>query len=193
MSITAALSAIGGFLSGPIMTGISNVATFGTLGVSIATKVDTHDMKSTLSGIRSDIHTLDNDILTLTGDVEDFRKENRWSVALSGGTPVQIIGGGDPQVAQLTTRQPQAVQQIMQPIQQSVPQPQPQAQPVQQQVVPTPQAQYITKDELDGALNNLVNSIPTLVGQAVQQALTPPVVNPTPAPAPEAKTDDTKA
>jgi hypothetical protein len=196
ISIASALTSIGGFLSGPIMTGFSNVASIGTLGVAIATKVDTHDMKSTLSGIRSDINALDNDILTLTGDVDDFRKENRWNVALSGGTPIQISNGGNPQIAQLQfqqPQQPQAVQQVAQPVQQSTPQ----AQPVQQQ--PVSQAQYITKDELNGALNNLVGAIPTLVGQAVQQALTPPVVvNPTPAPAPapEPKTEekpDTKA
>ena len=179
MSIATAMTAIGGFLAGPIMTGISNVATLGTLGVSIATKVDTHDMKSTLSGIRSDIHTLDNDILALTGDVDDFRKESRWNVALSGGTPVQISNGGNPTIAQLQfqqPQQPQAVQQVVQPVQQP-----------QQQVAPAPQ--YITKDELNGALNNLVGSIPTLVGQAIQQALVPPVV-PTPAPAPETKPED---
>lgn len=174
MSIGTVLTAVGSFLSGPIMTGISNVATLGTLGVSIATKVDTHDMKSTLSGIRSDIHTLDNDILALTGDVDDFRKENRWNVALSGGTPVQISNGGNPTIAQLQfqqPQQPQAVQQVVQPVQQP-----------QQQVAPAPQ--FITKDELNGALNNLVGSIPTLVGQAIQQALVPPVAT---APAPETK------
>jgi hypothetical protein len=183
MSIGTALTAVGSFLSGPIMTGGANVATFFNLGIGIATKLDTHDMKGTLSGIRSDIHTLDNDILTLTGDVEDFRKENRWNVALSGGTPIQITAGGNPQIAQLQfqpTQQPQA-QQVVQPVQQ--------AQPVQQsQAAPT--SQYITKDELNGVLNNLVGSIPTIVGQAVQQALTPPVVNPAPVnptPAPEAK------
>lgn len=180
MSITTVMTAIGGFLSGPVMTGISNVATLGTLGVSIATKVDTSNMKGTLSGIRSDIMTLDNDILTLTGDVEDFRKENRWNVALRGGTPIKITGGGTPQIVQLAapTQQPQAVQQVMQPVPQPAPQVQP-VQPVQQQVAP--QAQYITKDELNGVLNNLMNSIPTLVGQAVQQVLVPPVANPTPA------------
>ena len=193
MSIATVMTSIGSFLAGPVMTGIGNVATLGTLGVSIATKVDTHDMKSTLSGIRSDIHTLDNDILALTGDIDDFRKENRWNVALSGGTPIQISNGGNPQIAQLQfqqPQQPQAVQQVVQPV--------PQAQPVQQQA---PQSQYITKDELNGALNNLVGSIPTIVGQAVQQALTPPTVpaaNPTPtptsAPVPEAKPDNsTKA
>lgn len=182
MSIGTVLTAVGSFLSGPIMTGISNVATLGTLGVSIATKVDTHDMKSTLSGIRSDIHTLDNDILALTGDVDDFRKENRWNVALSGGTPIQISNGGNPTIAQLQfqqPQQPQAVQQVVQPVQQP-----------QQQVAPAPQ--YITKDELNGALNNLVGSIPTLVGQAIQQALVPPVAT---ASAPDTKTDtkpDTK-
>jgi hypothetical protein len=180
MSIATVMTAIGGFLSGPVMTGISNLATLGTLGVSIATKVDTSNMKGTLSGIRSDIMTLDNDILTLTGDVEDFRKENRWNVALSGGTPLKITGGGTPQIVQLTapTQQPQTVQQVMQPAPQPAPQVQP-VQPVQQQVAP--QAQYITKDELSGVLNNLINSIPTLVGQAVQQVLVPPVANPTPA------------
>lgn len=182
MSIGTVLTAVGSFLSGPIMTGISNVATLGTLGVSIATKVDTHDMKSTLSGIRSDIHTLDNDILALTGDVDDFRKENRWNVALSGGTPIQISNGGNPTIAQLQfqqPQQPQAVQQVVQPVQQP-----------QQQVAPAPQ--YITKDELNGTLNNLVGSIPTLVGQAIQQALVPPVAT---ASAPDTKTDtkpDTK-
>lgn len=187
MSIATVLTSIGTFLSGPVMTGISNVATLGTLGVSIATKVDTSSMKGTLSGIRSDIHTLDQDILALTGDVEDFRKENRWSVALSGGTPIKITAGGAPQVVQLTApaQQPQAVQQVMQP------QPVPQVQPVQQQVAP--QAQYITKDELSGVLSNLMNSIPTLVGQAVQQVLVP-VANPSPdnptqGPAPDTKSD----
>lgn len=192
MSIATVMTSIGTFLAGPVMTGISNVATLGTLGVSIATKVDTHDMKGTLSGIRSDIHTLDSDILSLTGDIDDFRKENRWNVALSGGTPVQISNGGNPQIAQLQVQQPQAVQQVVQPAQ-------PQAQPVQQS-----QSQYITKDELNDALNNLVGAIPTLVGQAVQQALMPAatVVNPAPAnptptpasdPVSEAKPKDRKA
>lgn len=194
MSIATALSAIGGFLSGPVMTGISNVATLGTLGVSIATKVDTSNMKGTLSGIRSDIHTLDGDILTLAGDIADFRKENRWSVALSGGTPVQVIDGGTPQIVQLQVQQPalqaQPVQQVVQPQVQPMQQSIPQAQPVQQ-------SQFITKDELNGALDNLAGSIPTLVGQAIQQALASPVVNPAPVnpapvnptPAPEAKPD----
>lgn len=190
MSIATVMTAIGGFLAGPVMTGISNVATLGTLGVSIATKVDTHNMRGTLSGIRSDINTLDSDILSLTGDLDDFRKENRWNVALSGGTPVQITAGGNPQIAQLQfqqPQQPQAVQQVVQPV--------PQAQPVQQQA---PQSQYITKDELNGVLNNFMGAMmPTLVGQAVQQALTPPTVpaanptlTPTSAPAPEAKPDN---
>jgi hypothetical protein len=152
-------------------------------------------MKGTLSGIRSDIMTLDNDILTLTGDVEDFRKENRWNVALSGGTPLKITGGGTPQIVQLTapTQQPQTVQQVMQPAPQPAPQVQP-VQPVQQQVAP--QAQYITKDEINTVLNNFTNSIPTMVARAIQQAqaMTPTVANPTPAnptpaPAPEAKPD----
>ncbi len=183
MSIGTVLTAVGSFLSGPIMTGISNVATLGTLGVSIATKVDTHDMKSTLSGIRSDIHTLDNDILALTGDVDDFRKENRWNVALSGGTPIQISNGGNPQIAQLQVQpvqQPQAVQQVVQPVQQ-----------------PAQQSQYITKDEINTVMNNFTNSIPTMVAQAIQQAqaMTPTVANPTPAnptpaPAPETKPED---
>ena len=183
MSIGTVLTAVGSFLSGPIMTGISNVASLGTLGVSIATKVDTHDMRGTLSGIRSDIHTLDSDILSLTGDLDDFRKENRWNVALSGGTPIQISNGGNPQIAQLQFQQPQQPQAV-----------QPAQQPVQQ---PVQQSQYITKDELNGALNNLVGSIPTIVGQAVQQALTPPTIpaanptlTPTSAPAPEAKPDN---
>jgi hypothetical protein len=195
MSIATVMTAIGGFLSGPVMTGISNLATLGTLGVSIATKVDTSNMKGTLSGIRSDIMTLDNDILTLTGDVEDFRKENRWNVALSGGTPLKITGGAPPQIVQLVapTQQPQAVQQVMQPVPQPAPQVQP-VQPVQQQVAP--QAQYITKDEINTVLNNFTNSIPTMVARAIQQAqaMTPTVANPTPAnptpaPAPEAKPD----
>ena len=146
-------------------------------------------MKGTLSGIRSDIHTLDNDILALTGDVDDFRKENRWNVALSGGTPIQISNGGNPQIAQLQVQpvqQPQVVQQVVQPVQQ----------PAQQsQAAPTPQ--YITKDEINTALNNFTNSIPTMVAQAIQQAqaMTPTVANPTPAnptpaPAPEEKPGD---
>lgn len=183
MSIATVMTAIGGFLAGPVMTGISNVATLGTLGVSISTKVDTHNMQGTLSGIRSDINTLDSDILSLTGDLDDFRKENRWNVALSGGTPVQITAGGNPQIAQLQfqqPQQPQAVQQVVQPVQQ-----------------PAQQSQYITKDEINTVLNNFTNSIPTMVAQAIQQAqaMTPTVANPTPAnptpaPAPETKPDN---
>ena len=188
MSIGTALSAIGTFLAGPIMTGISNVATLGTLGVSIATKVDTHDSKSSVGGLRSDIASVSNDVLALSADIADFRKERQWTTAINGGVPVSVINGGNPQYVQLQIQpqqpQVQPVQQVAQPIQQ----PTPQAQPVQQaQAAPTPQ--YITKDELNGVLSNLVGSIPTLVGQAVQQALTPPaVVNPTPAP--EAKPED---
>lgn len=189
MSIGTILTGIGTFLAGPVMTGISNVATLGTLGVSIATKVDTHDIKSSVGGLRSDIASVSNDVLALSGDIADFRKERQWTTAINGGVPVSVVNGGNPQYVQLQfqqPQQPQAVQQVVQPVQQSTPQ----AQPVQQQ--PVSQAQYITKDELNGALNNLVGAIPTLVGQAVQQALTPP----TPAPAPEPKTEekpDTKA
>lgn len=188
MSIATALTAVGTFLSGPIMTGISNVASVGTLGVSIATKVDTHNMKSTLSGIRSDIHTLDNDILALTGDINDFRAEHRWNVALSGGTPIRVTNGGNPQVAQLQLQpqqpQVQQVQQIAQPVQQVAQQPQ----------VAQPAQEYITKNDFNTAISNIVGAMPTIVGQAVQQAInaaspaTPPTnpaapVNPTTPPA----------
>ena len=180
MSIATVMTAIGGFLSGPIMTGISNVATLGTLGVSIATKVDTHDIKSSVGGLRSDIVSVGNDVLALSADIADFRKERQWTTSINGGIPVSVINGGNPQYVQLQI-QPQQPQ--VQPVQQVAPIQQ--VQPVQQaQAAP----QFITKDELNGVLSNLVGSIPTLVGQAVQQALTPPaVVNPTPAP--EAKPD----
>lgn len=183
MSIGTILTGIGTFLAGPVMTGISNVASLGTLGVSIATKVDTHDIKSSVGGLRSDIASVSNDVLALSADIADFRKERQWTTAINGGVPVSVVNGGNPQYVQLQIQpqqpQVQPVQQVAQPIQQ--------VQPVQQtQAAPTPQ--YITKDELNGVLSNLVGSIPTLVGQAVQQALTPPVVvNPTPAP--EAKPD----
>lgn len=189
MSIGTFLTGIGTFLAGPIMTGISNVASLGTLGVSIATKVDTHDIKSSVGGLRSDISSVSNDVLALSGDIADFRKERQWTTAINGGVPVSVVNGGNPQYVQLQfqqPQQPQAVQQVVQPV--------PQAQPVQQQA---PQSQYITKDELNGVLNNFMGAMPTLVGQAVQQALTPPTVpaanptlTPTSAPAPEAKPDN---
>ena len=187
MSIGTILTAVGSFLSGPIMTGISNVASLGTLGVSIATKVDTHDIKSSVGGLRSDIASVSNDVLALSGDIADFRKERQWTTAINGGVPVSVVNGGNPQYVQLQIQpQAQAVQQVVQPVQQ----------PAQQsQAAPTPQ--YITKDEINTVLNNFTNSIPTMVAQAIQQAqaMTPTVANPTPAnptpaPAPEEKPGD---
>ena len=189
MSIGTVLTAVGSFLSGPIMTGISNVASLGTLGVSIATKVDTHDIKSSVGGLRSDIASVSNDVLALSGDIADFRKERQWTTAINGGVPVSVVNGGNPQYVQLQfqqPQQPQAVQQVVQPVQQ----------PAQQsQAAPTPQ--YITKDEINTVLNNFTNSIPTMVARAIQQAqaMTPTVANPTPAnptpaPAPETKPED---
>lgn len=187
MSIATVMTAIGTFLSGPIMTGISNVASLGTLGVSIATKVDTHDIKSSVGGLRSDIASVSNDVLALSGDIADFRKERQWTTAINGGVPVSVVNGGDPQYVQLQIQpQAQAVQQVVQPVQQ----------PAQQsQAAPTPQ--YITKDEINTVLNNFTNSIPTMVARAIQQAqaMTPTVANPTPAnptpaPAPEEKPGD---
>lgn len=184
MSIGTVLTSIGTFLSGPIMTGMANVATFANLGVGIATKVDTKEIKTATSGIRSDIATLDKDILSLAGDISDMRQERYWSLALGGETPVSVTGGGNPTLVQLAgitpTQQPQPVQQVVQPVQQPAPQP---------QVV----QQYITRDELNNAFNNLVGSIPTIVGQAVQQVLVPhavTVVNPAPAAVPETKPDE---
>lgn len=183
MSIGTFLTAVGSFLSGPIMTGISNVASLGTLGVSIATKVDTHDIKSSVGGLRSDIASVSNDVLALSGDIADFRKERQWTTAINGGVPVSVVNGGNPQYVQLQfqqPQQPQAVQQVVQPVQQ-----------------PAQQSQYITKDEINTVLNNFTNSIPTMVAQAIQQAqaMTPTVANPTPAnptpaPAPETKPED---
>jgi hypothetical protein len=187
MSIATVMTAIGTFLSGPIMTGISNVASLGTLGVSIATKVDTHDIKSSVGGLRSDIASVSNDVLALSGDIADFRKERQWTTAINGGVPVSVVNGGNPQYVQLQIQpQAQAVQQVVQPVQQ----------PAQQsQAAPTPQ--YITKDEINTVLNNFTNSIPTMVARAIQQAqaMTPTVANPTPAnptpaPAPEEKPGD---
>lgn len=173
MSIGTALTSIGAFLSGPIMTGISNVATLGTLGVSIATKVDTHNIKSTVGGLKSDIAVLDRDILSLAGDISDMRQERYWSLALAGEKPVAVTGGGNPTLVQLAGM-PQA-QPVQQPVQlQPAPQPQPTvpvqpAQPVQPQSAP--QSQFITRDELNNAFTNMAGSIPTIVGQAVQQAV----------------------
>lgn len=187
MSIGTFLTGIGTFLAGPIMTGISNVASLGTLGVSIATKVDTHEIKSSVGGLRSDIASVSNDVLALSGDIADFRKERQWTTAINGGVPVSVVNGGNPQYVQLQfqqPQQPQAVQQVVQPVQQP-----------QQQLAPAPQ--YITKDEINTVLNNFTNSIPTMVAQAIQQAqaMTPTVANPTPAnptpaPAPETKPED---
>lgn len=186
MSIGTILTGIGTFLAGPVMTGISNVASLGTLGVSIATKVDTHDIKSSVGGLRSDIASVSNDVLALSGDIADFRKERQWTTAINGGVPVSVVNGGNPQYVQLQfqqpqqPQQPQAVQQVVQPVQQ-----------------PAQQSQYITKDEINTVLNNFTNSIPTMVAQAIQQAqaMTPTVANPTPAnptpaPAPETKPED---
>ena len=110
MSIGTAVLAVGKFLSGPIVTGAANVATFANLGLGIATKVDTSQIKSTVGGIRSDLNAVDNHILALTENIDDFRQENRWNVALAGGRPVVISGGGQPQYAQLQVQQPQQVQ-----------------------------------------------------------------------------------
>lgn len=190
MSITAFLSTIGGFLSGPIMTGISNVASLGTLGVSIATKVDTHEIKTTTSGIRSDIATLDRDILALAGDISDMRQERYWSLALAGETPVAVTAGGQPTAVQLQLATPTV------PVQQSTPQVQPvptqtiqQSQPVVQQVVPTSstpttpvqptqpapvQTVTVAAPADQNQIAAFIAAMPEIIAKAVKAAMTPP-------------------
>lgn len=182
MSIGTVLTSIGTFLAGPVMTGISNVATLGTLGVSIATKVDTHDIKSSVGGLRSDIASVSNDVLALSADIADFRKERQWTTAINGGIPVSVVNGGNPQYVQLQIQpqqpQVQPVQQIAQPVQ-------PVQQVAQQPQVAQPAQEYITKNDFNTAISNIVGAMPTIVGQAVQQAInaaspaTPPATPPT--------------
>lgn len=185
MSIGTVLTSIGTFLAGPVMTGISNVATLGTLGVSIATKVDTHDIKSSVGGLRSDIASVSNDVLALSADIADFRKERQWTTAINGGIPVSVVNGGNPQYVQLQIQpqqpQVQPVQQVAQPVQPV----QPVQQVAQQPQVAQPAQEYITKNDFNTAISNIVGAMPTIVGQAVQQAInaaspaTPPATPPT--------------
>jgi len=187
MSIGTAVLAVGKFLSGPIVTGAANVATFANLGLGIATKVDTSQIKSTVGGIRSDLNAVDNNILALTENIDDFRQENRWNVALAGGRPVVITGGSQPQYAQLQVQQPQQVQQ--QVVESSAPvqyipaqQFQPQAQAPVQTVtvnsapqtppasdVVTESAPSITKDEFNTGLTNLMNGLGNMMSGFVQE------------------------
>lgn len=177
MSITAFLSTIGGFLSGPIMTGISNIATLGTLGVSIATKVDTNDIKSTVGGLKSDIAVLDRDILSLAGDISDMRQERYWSLALAGQTPVAVTAGGQPTAVQLT--QPQPVQQAApvqlfpiqqaQPIQPAVPtSTTTPVQPTQPAPVQTVTVSPVATDQITA----FIAAMPDIIAQAVKAAMT---------------------
>lgn len=219
MSIGTFLTTVGGIIAGPIGTGIGNIAAVSNLGVSIATKIDTSKIRSDVGGIRTDIRSLDRDIASLACDIDDMRSENAWNVATTDRCPIsvnrgeasyntQLIQTNTPQTntnaPQTNTNAPQQqddssdekLNQIANMLGAIIQQNQSQqVQPVQQaQAAPTPQ--YITKDELNGVLNNLVGSIPTLVGQAVQQALTPPptatVVNPTPTPDPAPEAPDTE-
>ena len=188
MSIGTAVLAVGKFLSGPIVTGAANVATFANLGLGIATKVDTSQIKSTVGGIRSDLNAVDNNILALTENIDDFRQENRWNVALAGGRPVVITGGSQPQYAQLQVQQPQQVQQ-QQVVESPAPvqyipaqQFQPQAQAPVQTVtvnsapqtppasdVVTESAPSITKDEFNTGLTNLMNGLGNMMSGFVQE------------------------
>lgn len=186
MSIGTAVLAVGKFLSGPIVTGAANVATFANLGLGIATKVDTSQIKSTVGGIRSDLNAVDNNILALTENIDDFRQENRWNVALAGGRPVVISGGGQPQYAQLQVQQPQQVQQqVMEnpapvqyvPAQQFQPQAQAPVQTVTVNSAPqspvsdvvTESTPSITKDEFNTGLTNLMNGLGNMMSGFVQE------------------------
>lgn len=180
MSIGTAVLAVGKFLSGPIVTGAANVATFANLGLGIATKVDTSQIKSTVGGIRSDLNAVDNNILALTENIDDFRQENRWNVALAGGRPVVISGGGQPQYAQLQVQQqvmenPAPVQYV--PAQQFQPQAQAPVQTVTVNSAPqtpvsdvvTEATPSITKDEFNTGLTNLMNGLGNMMSGFVQE------------------------
>lgn len=124
MSIAAFFGTIGTFLTSPVITGISNVASMANLGVGIATKVDTHDMKSDIRSMKSDIQTLGTDICALTADIADFRKESMWNIQNMGGNPVRV-NGSTVQYVQLQNPQTAPVQQTPQvqvsPVQQAAP------------------------------------------------------------------------
>lgn len=98
MSIGKIITAVGSFLTSPVITGVANVASIATLPVSIATKVDTDKIKKSVSSMRTDINLMSSDVLDLTQQVIDLRTENRYNVAYSGQIPV-IVKGSSPQFA----------------------------------------------------------------------------------------------
>ena len=147
------------------------MATFANLGVSIATKVDTSNIKKSVGGLRSDIRAVDNSILALASDLDDFRQESRWNVALSGGTPIAINNGGTPQYVQLQV-QPQNMQQTpFTPTQQM----QPQA-PVQTVTINpssgAAEASIITKQEFNEGLTNMMSCLGNLMNGFIENIKT---------------------
>lgn len=187
MSIGTIITGIGSFLSGPIMTGAANVATFANLGIGIATKVDTSNIKGQIGGVRSDLKVVSDDILALTCDMSDFRKESQWNVALSGNIPVNVTNGTPSYATEfggVAASQSPQTPTVQQPTQQ----PQPTL---------APQAEYVTKSDLEQSMSSLVNnmlgSIPTMVAEGFKAMMPQPTsTSPTPtaAPAPEVKPED---
>lgn len=99
MSIGKIITAVGSFLTSPVITGAANVASIATLPVSIATKVDTDKIRKSVSSMRTDINLMSSDVLDLAQQVVDLRTENRYNVAYSGQIPVLVNKGSNPQFA----------------------------------------------------------------------------------------------
>lgn len=149
MSIAAFFTGVGTFLSGPVVTGIANVASIVDVGVGIATKVDTHEMKSDIRSMKSEIQTLGTDICALTADVADFRKENMWNIQNMGANPVRV-NGSTVQYVQLQNPQAQVSPVVSQPQAQQV------APVVSQPQTPPVQAPSFDMQDLVTAMTNAI-------------------------------------
>lgn len=150
MGFKDAVNDVEGFINGPHISALTKIAVFANLGLSIATKIDTHKVLAGQSSIRSDIEAVDkrvigvkNAVNDLSDDIEDFRAEVRYNTQSYGHVPATITGKKlewKPVSWNYGVQQPQQPQHTQQmQVQYAAPPQQMQPQPAQNNVAPPPQ------------------------------------------------------